>query len=132
MFTAGPVLAAFGMSFTDIRSTDLRSPLAVGVVGIENYADLVGDDRFWRAVTNTGIFVVVGIPLTMVFALAAAVGLNSIPRLRGLFRVGYYLPIVTSIVAAAVVWRFLLQPDSGLLNTAQGVAVGGLGVDATV
>jgi len=125
VFTAGPVLAAFGMSFTDIRSTDLRSPLAVGVVGIENYAQLLGDDRFWRAVTNTGIFVVIGIPLTMACALAAAVGLNSIPRLRGLFRVGYYLPVVTSIVAAAVVWRFLLQPDSGLLNT----ALGWIGVD---
>ena len=120
MFTAGPVLAAFGMSFTDIRVTDLRTPLSVGVVGIENYAELFGDDRFWRALTNTGIFVVVGVPLTIACALAAAVGLNSIPRVRGLFRVGYYLPVVTSVVAVAVVWRFLLQPDSGLLNTALG------------
>ena len=120
VFTAGPVLAALGMSFTDIRSTDLRTPLSVGVVGIENYTELFADDRFWRALTNTGIFVVVGVPLAIACALAAAIGLNSIPRLRGLFRVGYYLPVVTGVVAVAVVWRFLLQPDSGLLNTALG------------
>ena len=120
VFTAGPVLASLGMSFTDIRVTDLRSPLAVGIVGFDNYAEVLGDVRFWKAVTNTGIFVVVGIPITIACSLAAAVGLNAIPRLRGLFRVGYYLPVVTSIVAAAVVWRFLLQPDSGLLNTALG------------
>jgi multiple sugar transport system permease protein len=52
----------------------------------------------------------------MVLALAAAVGLNGIRRLRGFFRVGYYLPVVTSIVAVAVVWRFLLQPDTGPIN----------------
>jgi len=125
VFTAGPVLAALGMSFTDIRSTDLRSPLSVGFVGLENYAQLVGDDRFWKALTNTGIFVLLGVPLTMVCALAAAVGLNSIPRLRGLFRVGYYMPVVTSIVAVAVVWRFLLQPDSGIAN----IVLGWFGID---
>jgi len=125
VFTAGPVLAALGMSFTDIRSTDLRSPLSVGFVGLENYAQLIGDDRFWKALTNTGIFVLLGVPLTMVCALAAAVGLNSIPRLRGLFRVGYYMPVVTSIVAVAVVWRFLLQPDSGLAN----IVLGWIGID---
>lgn len=120
VFTAGPVLSALGMSFTDIRSTDLRNPLAVGFVGIDNYIQLLGDAKFWRALTNTGYFVVVGVPLTIAVALAAAVGLNSIARLRGFFRVGYYLPVVTSIVAVAVVWRFLLQPDSGLVNIVLG------------
>src|SRR5688572_4309526 len=59
VFVAGPVLASLGMSFTDIRSADLRSPLSVGVVGIENYAELVGDETFWRALINTGIFVAI-------------------------------------------------------------------------
>ena len=62
----------------------------------------------------------VGVPLTMVLALAAALGLNRITRLRGLFRIGYYLPVVTSIVAVAVVWRFLLQPDTGVFNVVLG------------
>lgn len=125
VFTAGPVLSALGMSFTDIRSTDLRTPLSVGFIGIENYSQLLGDATFWQALTNTAYFVAVGVPITMIVALAAAVGLNSITGLRGFFRVGYYLPVVTSIVAVAVVWRFLLQPDGGLANT----VLGWVGID---
>ena len=60
---------------------------------------------------------IVGIPLTMIVALALAVALNSgVDKLRTIFRVGFYTPVVTSIVAVAVVWRFILQQD-GLLNT---------------
>ncbi len=126
VFMAGPVLASLTMSFTDLTSRDLRNPLAVDLVGLENYTRLLSDDRFLRSAFNTGYFVVVGIPLTMVLALAVAVALNSgIDRLRTLFRVGFYTPVVTSIVAVAVVWRFLLQPDSGLLNT----VLGWVGID---
>jgi multiple sugar transport system permease protein len=121
VFMAGPVLASLTMSFTDLTSRDLRNPLAVNLVGLENYTRLLSDDRFLRSAFNTGYFVVVGIPLTMVLALAVAVALNSgVERLRTLFRVGFYTPVVTSIVAVAVVWRFLLQPDSGLLNQVLG------------
>ena len=120
-FTIGPVVASFLMSFTDLRSADIRNPLAVGLVGIENYSKLFSDDTFQKAAFNTAYFVVVGIPLTMGLALAVAVLLDSgITRLRTFFRVGYYLPVVTSIVAVAVVWRFLLQPDSGIVNTLLG------------
>jgi len=59
----------------------------------------------------------------MAMALAVAVGLNRITWLRSLFRVGYYLPVITSIVAVAVVWKFLLRSEGGLVNTALG-AVG--------
>jgi multiple sugar transport system permease protein len=114
------------MSFTDLRSSDVRSPLAVAVVGLDNYAKLFSDETFRKAAFNTAYFVVLGVPLTMVLALAVAVGLNSgITRFRTLFRVGYYLPVVTSVVAVAVVWRFLLQPESGIVNT----VLGYVGVD---
>ena len=117
VFMAGPVLASLGMSFTDMRSADLRNPFSVNFVGFENYTKLLQDDTFWKAAFNTAYFVLVGVPLTMVLGLAAAVGLNSgINRFRAFFRVGYYLPVVTSIVAIAVVWRFLLQTDRGILN----------------
>ena len=126
VFMAGPVLASLGMSFTDLTSRDLRNPLAVNLVGLENYTRLLSDERFLRSAFNTGYFVVVGIPLTMVLALAVAVALNSgIDRFRTLFRVGFYTPVVTSIVAVAVVWRFILQPDSGLLNQ----VLGWVGID---
>jgi multiple sugar transport system permease protein len=68
----------------------------------------------------TATFVVVGIPVTMAVALALAVALNSgIGRFRAAFRVGFYAPVVTSIVAVSVVWKYILQPD-GLLNTVLG------------
>ena len=121
VFTAGPVLASLGMSFTDIRSTDMRSPFAVGFVGIDNYTKLLGDPLFQKVMVNTFAYLVLGVPLTMLLALAVAVGLNRITFLRGLFRVGYYLPVVTSIVAVSVVWKFLLREDGGLVNAALGV-----------
>jgi multiple sugar transport system permease protein len=118
VFVAGPVLASLAMSFTDIRSADVRDPLGVDLVGFANYAKLFSDELFGRAVGNTAIVVLAGVPLTLALGLAAAIGVNSgLTRIRSVFRVGYYLPVVTSIVAIAVVWRFLLQPESGLVNS---------------
>jgi multiple sugar transport system permease protein len=121
IFTAGPVIASLYMSFTDIKSRDLRSPLAVGFVGFENYAAVFSDERFRKAAFNTAYFVIIGVPLTLTVALAAALALNTgITKFRTMFRVGYYTPVVTSIVAVAVVWRFLLREDVGLVNTMLG------------
>lgn len=117
VFTAGPVLAGLGMSFTDIRSTDMRTPFAVSFVGLDNYTSLFTDELFRKVALNTGLYVLLGVPLTMTLALAAAVGLNRITRLSSLFRVGYYLPVITSIVAVAVVWKFLFRAEGGLFNT---------------
>ena len=126
VFMAGPVVASLGMSLTDIRGTDLRTPLGVGFVGVDNYVQLLGDTRFLRAAWNTVQFVVLGVPLTIVLALAVALGIDrGITKFRTVFRVGYYLPVVTSIVAIAVVWRFLLHPDSGMVNGLLGL----VGVD---
>ena len=117
VFMAGPVLASLAMSFTDLRSADLRNPLAVNTVGFDNYVRLLHDETFLRAAANTLYFVAVGVPLTIVCALALAVLLNrGVNRLRTFFRLGFYLPVVTSIVAVAVVWRFLLQVDAGPIN----------------
>jgi multiple sugar transport system permease protein len=91
--------------------------VGTSVVGLDNYVALLGDDKFWAALGNTFYFVVVGVPLTLVIGLLIAVGLNrGVTRFRTAFRVGYYLPVITSIVAIAVVWRFLLNPDVGLVN----------------
>ena len=118
VFTAWPVISSLYMSFTDIKSRDLRSPFAVDLVGFDNYARVFSDETFRKAALNTGYFVVVGVPLTLGMALAAAVALDKgITRFRTLFRVGFYTPVVTSIVAVAVVWRFLLREDVGLVNT---------------
>jgi multiple sugar transport system permease protein len=121
VFTAGPVLASLGMSFTDIRSTDIRTPLGVDFVGLENYSNLIADPLFRKVTFNTLLYLVLGVPLTMVVALALAVALNQINRAKGFFRVGFYLPVVTSIVAVSVVWKFLLRERGGLFNTVLGL-----------
>ena len=116
VFMAGPILASLAMSFTDLTTRDLRSPFNVNIVGFENYIRLFQDERFVHSLLNTGIFVIVGVPLTIAVAMLVALALNTgITKFRTVFRVGYYAPVVTSIVAIAIVWRFILQND-GLLN----------------
>ena len=116
VFMAGPIIASFAMSFTDLTTRDLRTPFNVNIVGFDNYIRLFQDERFIHSLLNTGVFVIVGVPLTIVVAMLVALALNTgITKFRTVFRVGYYAPVVTSIVAIAIVWRFILQND-GILN----------------
>ncbi|WP_413631373.1 carbohydrate ABC transporter permease [Microbacterium sp. SSM24] len=116
VFMAGPIVGSFLMSFTDMTTRDLQTPFQVNIVGFDNYVRLFQDPRFLRSLLNTFTFVVVAVPLTIGLALAVALALDKgIRRFRTVYRVGYYAPVVTSIVAIAIVWRFILQPD-GLLN----------------
>ncbi|TXK11547.1 sugar ABC transporter permease [Microbacterium saccharophilum] len=117
VFMLGPLIGSFAMSFTDLGVKDLRTPFSVNPVGFDNFVALFQDELFVKSIFNTFYFVIVGIPLTMAAGLLLAVALNSgIEKFRSVYRVGYYTPVVTSIVAVAVVWRFILQ-DSGLANT---------------
>jgi multiple sugar transport system permease protein len=121
-FGVWPVFSSLSMSVTDITARDIRTPFGVNFVGVAHYTALFGDPTFRRAALNTLYFVAVGIPLTMIIALTIAVALNSgIRRAKGLFRVGYFAPVVTSVVAIAVVWRYLYEPD-GMINSVLGVA----------
>jgi multiple sugar transport system permease protein len=125
-FTAWPVVQSLFMSFTDTRSRDLRTPFDVNVIGLDNYAKALSDPVFRKAALNTAYFVLIGMPLTLVVALAAAIALDKgITRFRSVFRLGFYMPVITSIVAVAVVWRFLLQDEFGLINT----VLGWVGID---
>ena len=117
IFLALPILAAFLMSFTSFGIRDIQNPIGASFVGLDNYAKLLSDAKFWKSLGNTAYFVVVGVPLTLGLGLVIANALSrGITRFRTAFRVGYYLPVITSIVAIAVVWRFLLNPDVGLIN----------------
>ena len=119
VFLAGPVLASAVLSFTDFGLRDLRNPIGTDLVGVENYVALFADATFWKALFNTFYFVAVGVPLTLLLGLGAALALDrGIQKFKTVFRVGYYLPVVTSIVAIAVVWRFVLDPQQGLVNMA--------------
>ncbi len=126
VFLALPILASFVLSFTGFGLANLRDWFSADWVGVDNYTRLVDDEIFLKAARNTLLFVAFGVPLTLALGLAAAVGLNqALGRAQALFRIGYYLPVVTSIVAIAVIWRYLLHPDYGLVNA----ALGTVGID---
>ena len=126
VFSLGPVLASLGMSFTDMRRTDIRNPFAVQLVGLDNYVQLVQDPLFRKVTLNTLLYLLLGVPATMAVALAGRRRHQPASSgSAGFFRVGYYLPVVTSIVAVSVVWKFLYRDNGGLFNT----VLGWVGID---
>ncbi|MGW6459478.1 carbohydrate ABC transporter permease [Streptomyces sp. NPDC055078] len=116
VFMALPIIATLVMSFTDFGLRNVTDPFSAEFIGFENYTKLFDDEKFLKALFNTAYFVVVGVPLTIGAGLVVAVLLNNgIGRMRTFFRIGFYAPVVTSIVAIAVVWRFVLDPADGLV-----------------
>jgi multiple sugar transport system permease protein len=117
VFMAAPILVSFVTSLTDLRVTDIRRPFDADFVGLSNYIDVLQDPTFRKAARNTVFYVVFAMPLTIGLGLLVALGLNqAVVRFRNVFRLGYFLPYVTSIIAISVVWRLILGTDSGLLN----------------
>ncbi len=120
-FFALPVLGALALSFTDFDIYALADLDALRAIGLQNYTRLLSTPRFWVALGNTLYFVAVGGPLSVIVSLGAALLLDRrLPRLRGVLRTVFFLPVVTTLVAVAVVWRFLYHPHHGLLNWALG------------
>ncbi|MCK2216040.1 sugar ABC transporter permease [Actinomadura sp. ATCC 31491] len=116
MFMVLPIAASLGFSFTDLTAQDVRTPFNVDVVGLRQYADVLTDPRFQHAAGVTAVFVLAGIPLTVALGLALALALNSgVRRFKPVYRVAFYAPVVTSVVAVSVIWRHILARD-GLLN----------------
>ena len=122
IFFAIPVLGAFILSFTDF---DLYSIADLGntrFVGLKNYHDLATSPLFWTALRNTLYFVAVGGPLSAAMSLFAAVLVNAkLVRFKPFFRSAFFAPWVTTLVAMALVWRYIYHPQYGLLNAALGV-----------
>lgn len=117
IFMLIPLATSLVMSFTDITARDIQTPFNVNFMGLSNYVKLFRDPRYLHSLGTTGIFVIVGLPLTMVAALAFAVALNKgLRHVNAFFRALFYAPVVASTVAVSVVWRYILQKD-GLLNT---------------
>jgi multiple sugar transport system permease protein len=117
MFFFVPVLAAFIVSLTDFDLYALADIGNLRFVGFGNYWQLLHTPDFWRAVANTAYFVVVGVPLSLAASLATALLVNArLTRAPALFRTAFFAPVVTTLVAVAVVWRYLLHTRYGLLN----------------
>ncbi len=120
-----PVSAALFLSFTDFDIYAVGDLANARLVGLRNYAQLLQTPIFWAALKNTFYFALVGGPLSVAVALGAALLVNArLVRFKGLFRTLYFVPFVTTLVAVAVVWRYLYHPQYGLIN----YALGALGI----
>ncbi len=116
-----PVVASLLLSVTDFDIYAIADIANTRFVGLRNYAALFENSVFWAAVRNTFYFALVGGPLTVAVSLAAALLVNArAVRFKGLFRTIYFVPFVTTLVAVAIVWRYLYHPQYGLLNYALG------------
>ena len=117
VFFFGPALAALILSFTDFDIYALADIHNLRFVGLRNYTELLGNPLFWKALQNTLFFVFVGGPLSMATSLAAAILLteNSV-KLKAFIRTIFFAPVVTTLVATAVVFKYLLHTKYGFIN----------------
>ena len=112
-----PVIAAFVMSFTDFDIYALGNFNTIRFIGFNNYSKLFEDPLFWQSLQNTIYYVVLATPLAIAVSLGAAILLNSkLIKYKGFFRLSYFIPYITTLVAVAIVWRFIYHPKFGILN----------------
>ncbi len=117
LFFVVPVVAGFLLAATDFDIYAIGDFSTARFVGPGNFAALLHDPVFWKALANTFYFVLVGGPLSVAVSLGAAMLVNArLVRFKGFFRTVYFAPVVTTMVAVAVVWRYLYHPRFGLLN----------------
>lgn len=111
IFNLIPTITSFYLSFT--KWNLLGSPK---FVGLKNYQSLIEDPLFYKVFNQTLLFVFGTVILEVIISLLIAVGLNSVPKLKGLFRTIYFLPVVSSMVAVSILWNWIFDPAFGFLN----------------
>ena len=116
VLSAGPILATMAISVT---KWDLLT--APKFTGFDNYLALLSDDRFQKALRNTFFYTAVSVPIGLLIALGLALALNTKVRGIAFIRTAYFLPVVTSTIAIALVWQWIYSADSGLLNQVLGI-----------
>ena len=116
VLSAGPIIASFGISLTD---WDLLSPAEF--VGLDNFVSLFSNDRFLLALRNTAFFTLTSVPVGLILGLGLAMALDQPIRGIAIIRTAYFLPVVTSTTAIALVWLWIYSPQGGLLNAVLGV-----------
>ena len=112
-----PALASLFLSLTDFDLYALADPANLRLVWFDNYVNLLQRPLFWQALGNTLYFVAVGVPVSIAVSLCAAMLLNSAAaRFTPFFRTALFAPVVTTVVAVAVIWRYLFHTRYGLVN----------------
>jgi len=115
LFTAYPMIVSFIYSFSIYHS---KRPLEW--VGLQNYSQMLQDTLFWKSLWNTGYMVLIAVPLMLITSFLCAVLLNLKVRGQAFYRVIYFLPSIVPTVAGTILWIWLLNPQSGLINTMLG------------
>ena len=127
VFFFAPVVAGFALSLTDFDLYSIGDIHNLRFVALHNYRELVGSSIFWQAFLNTILFAVVGGPLTVFASLISALLVNAkLTRWKAMFRTIYFAPVVTTLVAVSIVFKYLYHPRFGVINR----ALGALGIPA--
>jgi multiple sugar transport system permease protein len=117
LFSILPIFIALIISFTDIDLAGLADWSTINFVGLQNYKEIFNDPIFVKSIYNTLFYVVFGVPFVIIFSLGIALLINfGKARIFKAFRVIFYMPSITNIVAIAVVWSYLYNPQFGLFN----------------
>ncbi|MBM3598655.1 MAG: sugar ABC transporter permease [Alphaproteobacteria bacterium] len=124
VFLIGPLVCIALLSLTDYQ----LGAKALRFVGLANYAEMFGDRVFRRSLENTLTYVGVVVPLSVFLGLGAALLIEASASLRGFYRTIFFLPVMATLIAMAVVWEFVLHPQFGMLNLALN-AIGMTGQD---
>ncbi len=121
LFFLLPVIIGLGLSFTDFDLYALADWHNLRFAGFNNYLRVLSLPLFWQALYNTLFFVVIGVPLSITLSLGCAVLLQSpLARFKPFFRTALFAPVVTTLVAVAIIWRYLFHVRYGLLNAGLG------------
>lgn len=112
-FTLIPILGGFFLSFTNYNGFNLTS---LNFVGLENFIELFHDDYFLVALKNTFVYTVASVPLTLILSLLLALALTKAIPGKGLFKTVFYFPSITAMVAVAIVWGMMFNPNGGPVN----------------
>ncbi len=117
VFFFGPVLYGLWLSLTDFDLYAIGDPTSTRFIGLGNYSSALTNADFWNALKVTLWYALVGAPISVAVSLAAALLVDArTTRFKAFFRAVYFAPVVTTLVAVAIVWRYLYQPQYGLVN----------------
>ena len=108
----GPTLAVIALSMTDWT---FGAP-TIRFVGLENYAEMIGDAVFWTSLWNTLLYVAFVVPVSVALGLGAALLIEAGTSLRGFYRAVYFLPVTSTLLAMALVFQFAFHPTVGIVN----------------
>lgn len=118
----GPVIGVMALSLTDYQ----LGAATLSYIGFDNYAEMFGDRVFHTALINTLLYVAVVVPGSVFLGLGIALLIESGTSGRALYRAIYFLPVMATLIAMAIVWEFMLHPQFGLIN----LALGRIGIPA--